>query len=836
MSPWVDSIRRNAVLLAASVFTLVVVMVPWIRNRGLLRDFFDYGYMMVASGRLAAGERPFVDFVSPLQTLTFRLNAWADQVFGGTFQALTMGNAVLLIGASLGLLWVLRRRFSIGASALVTAVIVVGSAGQHTIIWYNSIGVLLLAAIAWSSALAPVLRRGTAGWHLLLVMALILSGMNKLNTHAIAVVVAIAWPVRAGLLGEARWSRVVVTVLAWLTAATVVPLAIELQWTGATFELWRYNVIETAFVHRGGLLYELASPDIYLRPIHDFYEAHLRPLGAILIGWLIVVIAMAWRGRKAMDRGLLVAAAVFAVGGMAGLMATNFEIGYVSLSAGMVLLVGLWLGFDLGREGWRLRVVLLLPMGLLGAVFWHSAWVGQRSLFGFSDAPRESYRELRDSAGTFAYLRGVRIPPETAEGLEELAGRIGPVEADETVPYFFGAGTEWLRRIWKTDTIGRIPIPVEPLGYGAKERKRLEDAFDHPSAYQVVVGMTDWPDWPGDVEDRLDDRSRLELVGPFRLWHLHPEVMAPGLPPRENAIMALNIYGGNLDARLVVADGGIKVLQRPQGRRFLGVGHGHGSFRFGAPVHTIGGEVVLIRSGDGTALEAEQTALFELQVIDLQTHAVIGNSWSQEVTLPAGETEISQTYTAATQGQGVRFQVTVANDSDGKVLAGWLMPRIQLTASETDIPPRLRAPGSADVAGVDRTWSKALLPSDWDGQVEVVVRKGHLSDGRVWIEQGGELWFRAKTGVAEWHGTLSLDAALAETIRPYAHVVWYNGGRVELLSQSQVPNDSAGAPVRAWSPEGQGWFGLIIDDAGGDAGVSLKIERMTGPEAQRRTN
>lgn len=80
------------------VVVAIVLFAPWWRNHALLVDFYDYGLVMAAALRMTEGEYPYVDFLTPIQTLHFRLAVWAEAVFGPRYLSLTYANA-LFIGA-----------------------------------------------------------------------------------------------------------------------------------------------------------------------------------------------------------------------------------------------------------------------------------------------------------------------------------------------------------------------------------------------------------------------------------------------------------------------------------------------------------------------------------------------------------------------------------------------------------------------------------------------------------------------------------------------------------------------------------------------------------------
>ena len=84
----------------------LLALVPWWRNHGYVRSFFDYGVAMGGVGRINDGQRPYVDFISPIQAGWYWLNSWAEKMGDGTFQAMTLGGIGCTLISMAVLLWI----------------------------------------------------------------------------------------------------------------------------------------------------------------------------------------------------------------------------------------------------------------------------------------------------------------------------------------------------------------------------------------------------------------------------------------------------------------------------------------------------------------------------------------------------------------------------------------------------------------------------------------------------------------------------------------------------------------------------------------------------------
>ena len=136
--------------------------------------------------------------------------------------------------------------------------------------------------------------------------------------------------------------------------------------------------------------------------------------GLIGVGLTLVtvtaILRKTWREAGWLEKFLPLVCGVVALLGGAVLLTTNMDIAYIGLAGWLVLLVALWLGYDLPARGPWFYGGLVLPVVIVGGIAWLSAWQGQRSQFGHSSAPRADYVTGEQAGPDFAYLRGTRLP------------------------------------------------------------------------------------------------------------------------------------------------------------------------------------------------------------------------------------------------------------------------------------------------------------------------------------------------------------------------------------------------------------------------------------------
>lgn len=636
-----DHHRRISVLVGSIIPVSLIALLPWWRNHGYLRDFYDYGLVISGLGLIEQGQRPYVDFATPIQAGFFELSRLAEKSGGGTYLALTRGAAALIVAMAAGLSIILARRWPWWAACAVALAITAASATQHTILWHNSLGVFSLALVVWAAAVAPVYRRADWLWHAVAAAGLFLGGINKLNFHLVALAAALAWALRAGLNRRAGWGAVFATCLGWLVVGGILPVAVELAWTGASFGVWRHNVIELAVGSRIETMQQIWSWKFLVAPIHDYYGPLLLPqIGLAGVGLTLAVLIGCWpasEGKKIWrwDYFLLPAAAVLIGAAGAALLATNQDIAYLGLGAWLVLAVGLWLGFSPRTHRLAFTGGLVLPALCLAVIAWSSAWQGQRSQFGYSPFPRSAY-QLAESAGpTFAYLAGLRLPPETVLTMGLLEKLLPEVQPDGFRPVFYGTGTEWLNRF-----LPGLRQPGQPLwmhwgtSYGSREARRLTQVLAADARYQVVLTTLARDFWPQEIRKVLNQHYKKDLLGPVTArWTRRDTIIAT----ITDSVDFINRCGGNVAGVALHTDVlPVGLMETEGGRSLLGVRGGEGRLLLNVPTYRFGADAVLDRaSGAGQGpLQAD----FKVIV-----HGAIPEDvrWSARLELPAGQSTLT---------------------------------------------------------------------------------------------------------------------------------------------------------------------------------------------------
>lgn len=804
--------RRWSWLLAASV--TVLALAPWWRNHRYLRDFYDYGLVMAGNARITGGERPYVDFVTPIQTGTFLFNGWPERLGGDTYQAMTRGAAALTILGVALLAGVLLRRWSTLPAIGLAGAVVCMTATQHTIIWHNTLGALCLAVAVCSAAIAPVIRREHLGWHLLTAGALAIGGITKLNAQLVAICGVLAWTLLQGFKGRASWSRVSVTALLVLLFAGVLPVAFELAWTHATPAQWWHNVVAMPFGSRTGDLGEALHGKFYFQTRHDYYGALPVPqLGAVGLAVTAAFVVAAIRALGWRQAGWIVAAALFAAASGAALLATNYEIAYVAIGAWFALVAALWLGFDLRGTGRFFYGGLIVPALVVGALAWQSAWTGQRALFGYSTVPRADYVDGGKAAEDFSYMRGTMLPPEIGDSMTSAANWFGRLSAQEKAGVFYGPGLEWLERIWPARKLPDMPLWMH-LGtsYGEAEEARLLKAMSAPDGYRYVL-VPEARDYWGAMTKAFD-RFNKRHAGP--VWFLYERLPVGVVSWRP--LEFLHDFGGNVNSTWLHSTMAMQSLA--DGRSFIGVNHGAGELMLTAPSNRAQGEaVVRLRPGEKVSPAAK---------IRFEVFSVAGGNyyprWSAEVGLPENQAEVVVPFPVDCGGSPLRFLVTIPPELSGRVAAGWRALQLLHSVDGPAAPTRLQL-GAQDAYPASAAMRRALLPADWNPS-EVLVRNCRVGDRGLEVSPGGEIWIR----LAGLHTAIDGVATVADGIPlpadPVVRVLYLKGAKLEVLTQSAIRAPERKFAFRAWSAEPDGWLVILTEPNQSTPPVAVGIKSV----------
>lgn len=809
--------RSNCLLyLCALTLSTVAAMSPWVRNRHYLRDMYDYGLVLAANGHMDRGERPYVDFTTPIQAGFLRLNWLIEHATGGTYGGLTWGAAGLILVSLLVLTSMLARRWPMWLALMVGGAITIASASQHTILWHNALGVFCLSMVVWSAAIAPIWRKTTWPWHVLTAAGLVLGGINKINFQLIALCAAGAWIVRAHFAATRSWDEVVRSLAGVLLAGVIVPVSLELWWTGAAISQWWHNVVGMAAGQRVEILSEILSATFLWHQTHPYYgQSLITPVGffGLLMTILTAVAVSGGRHAGIWTRTVSVVSALLA--GLAGavLLQSNFEISHLGLAAWLALLVSVWLahGDEISAGHRRLLVGVAVPAALLLISAWSSAWIGQRSQFGYSTASRTDYQEVAVEVPRLQAMGGLWLPPEVVGSLKMFD--IGQVDPDKSGRYneFYGLGTEWLDRFYPAIRKRNEPLWVHwGTSYDESAIRLLSERMSGADRYEAIYCTVARDEWPDEIRAVLDKYYDRQFVG-STLLRWSPKNPGPDL---SDAFDMQAKLGGNIVGSVLHFDRHpMTFSQTTDGAVIMGTRHSAGAVLLNTPTYRMKGVAMIDRlpgTGDNP--------------VEVRARITVHGStpeellWSAHLQLQPGEQTKRLPFVIDPGGRRVMFWISTDRPGRSPVFAGY---------RELEIEAAVEGPIEAPALRGDVSTARMAKPTELDALFDrlkwrpeyLLLRDAQVDAEGAELAPGGELWFHTQnmTGLVEG-GVKNLSA---NTTGPMVRVVWYKGGRLQLMQNDVVPAGGS-YPFRVWTAEPGGWIGVLTDRSD-SAAVKVKI-------------
>ena len=810
-----SALAQRLLLIALGITALVTAVLPWVHNHDYLRDFLDYGLVMSASGRIDAGEKPYVDFITPIQAGFLYINHLAEKMGGGTYRGLTRGNLFLIIFSLGGLWFMLRHRVADSIAITVSWAVVVTSVTQHTIIWYNTLGVICIAAATWSVAVAPALRRQTLSWHIILGLALFIGGLNKISFQAIALVGTFGLIFRASVLQQISIRQLLIGTGFIIGCGLVLPIIFELLFTGATWSEWRYNVLEIATSGRLHHLTVFLGVGAYFTPVHDYYGSLAFPqIGAAIVYLGVTTIIWGWPNRSKLDRALLVTASIGCVAASLALLGTNYEIAYIAFSAAFALFVSLTLAFNFRYLFKATALVLLLPAIIVGLAAWSSAWQGQRTLFGHSGSLRSDYVVLADVAENYSYVDGLHIPPEFANSYAAIQYFMPEPDANGLHPIFYATGLEWLERIWPAVKIPKLPLWLYfGTTYQQTERDMLYQAMLPPSTYDAVLASVPWNHWLDREKIFLNIFSEPQFCGSVIL---HYPLAKEGIS-RRDPIHLVNLLGINFEPALWRLEPPYEIELDSKHHVFFGSSKSQATFYFdGIMSRSIAHPVIHRFNPD--SLEPVSARFF----IDHFNDGAWLPLWSETLTLQPASPELSTSFPFDAHWHRLRFRVELLDSAESVAVAGWRPPTMLDSPPSNEEPPPL-LPSPPAVMRDLPDFAAALIKSDWIPD-QFVVRNGRLDGDKFSLADRGQLWMRADQGLDSLAGIATL-AAPTPLASVKVVVLWFKGGRIQITDQFTLDHEHPSRPFKSWSSGHEGWFGILLQQPADSSLVEIKIEQ-----------
>ncbi|HEY4299522.1 MAG TPA: hypothetical protein VGM73_01530 [Candidatus Didemnitutus sp.] len=802
-----------------------LLVLPWWRNHSMLRDFYDYGLVMAASLRISLGEHPYVDFLTPIQTLQFLLARLAESVFGARYLSLTYANAVLIAGAFTGLTAILVRPLGRSLAILVAAAVVIASAGQHTIVWHNALGVTWVAATIWLSARLRS-EDGCGAWRrLILVWAFLwVGGMTKLTYQVTALSFVSLFALAHGWLRLRPWSWVGLRLVSYAFFGLLAPFATELLYTGATPGQWWHNVIEMPEA-RAGLLTALGTPEFYFHTPHDYYRPLYFPFVGAWGTFLLAILGLlAFRQMKDSPsgfRGRLFAGIALAGAWSCGcvLLATNYDISYMAGAAWLVLATGVAMAALAGPDG-RLvapaRIVLGAAAATLLAPAWQAAWNGTRALWGPAPLVRTDLVSTEGLPARYHYFRGMMLPRLLRQSMQAFDERLADLAKQGVPPdsFYFVNASEWMVRAVPEARHRGLPLWLHHgTTYGEAEARLINHRLGSGNEIRAVVSMDGWGYWFEQTDWYLDKRFTKEILGPlYEIRLLRSERLWNWTDP---VVFALETDSTAYAKDLVATGGALKICLRPDGS-FVG-SESPAIVTVRQPLTRLRGEWVVRRFAPGKALA--KISWRAVTATPGGSREVL-REWNVDLSRDKREQALAFDLPVAGKQVALEIDVPAGGDLEAgfRKLATRYVPDVAATT-----PPKLDDALPSKPA--TPAWGDVLFATDELKSVPVtgsapVIGADRMPAGpELMVHTPGEVWFPVGPRFHKLAGEFGLrpvawthPTALAGLA---ARVVFYQPGRLRVLFAKEIRPLTVGQDRSAQSfevtlPGETGWVGLVF--------------------------
>lgn len=810
--------------------TVVALLVlPWWRNHALLIDFFDYGLVMSAVGRMRLGERPYVDFITPIQTLQFLTGVIAEWIAGPRLIALTYTSLVFSLASFAGLTALLWRKLGLALALLIASTVVISTSSQHTIVWYNAMAVVWLTIVVASTAdtsggeSKPLSQLG------LVSVALWLGGMTKISFQAAALAFAITFTVLAALRADLPWRRARFRIYCFLLFGIVAPVATEMAITGASLDQWLANVVILPAQFRTTMLSQIATAKFFLQTPHDYYHplffkfagAWGITLIATVVGVVIWQLRSASAQRRAMEAPLLIILGVGAAISSAVLLATNMDIAYISAAVPLVLVTGIAIAFPSSNSAhgqqWLRGTITVAALSLLIPA-WFAAWSGTRALWGHEQLVRSEMVTADDLPPRFAYLRGMKILPTLhadLRALDESLHELARMQIPQGAIYFTHA-TEWLVRAVPEARYDGLPLwMARGTTFSDDDTYSIAERLEHGFGNRIIFSFEGWNYWSAGLQALVTERYDHRVVG-HRL-HMYTHREPPG-PLRYATNTQSNLYVKDFTPKM----GAPEVVRMANSLFLYGGNHSQrvdvkfGLFRLEGQ---LAGE---LRTSGPTA---PSNAVF--RIFAREGGRLTDVLWQEAVTVSPAAPIMLRPFSISPGGRPVTMTVSVPEGAPA--IFGWRKlqtehagtPTKEMVRPMDDRLARRTLPPDAMYALFGDAANSVADPAAFGGE----LRTEKLATGSQVVCHGpNELWFYLAGPAVHVSGEYTVRAATSSQARRVAGirvaVIAYKAGRFDIMHQREFPpaeprDQNVRQTFDAWLPEGTGWVGLVTQSDDG---------------------
>jgi len=419
----------------------------WSVNFNRVGCLYDYSIIIHGSYLVENGFKPHVDFHSPLPSLTIYLARLCEILFGVKFSSLGIGN-LLFATFFFGVIYInLLPRFGAALASWASLAFIAAGPLQHSIIWYNSLGVGFIGILITLTIQFVELSQIGLRFHFLCFLILTTLALIKTNFLVIGIVLySIALLTHATLFK--KWMGIINGLIVVILSVGGFFL-IESMINGAGFSQVYFDIFQIPEGRFADVLSNLRNPGSYLfGKIHNFYPRNISN-GMLFIYSLFFILILRFAVKKSdcLLQEVLIAFCGFGFLACGLLnMVSNTEIQVLTLS---FLLIS---AFFLVNLIFSFPKTELLPQSIkviLCALSAYTLLVGSFSIINHSRIlyERDTQFIAASNYWGYGYFEGTRMTSITWNAIDKIQKKMSECLKVPNTKVFFGSSLEFFYRL-----------------------------------------------------------------------------------------------------------------------------------------------------------------------------------------------------------------------------------------------------------------------------------------------------------------------------------------------------------------------------------------------------
>jgi hypothetical protein len=474
------------------VLSYCALLFLWGINFNRVGSFYDYSIIIHGSYLLENGFKPHVDFHSPLPSLTIYFARLCEILFGTNFAALGIGNLLFASFVFISTCAILFQRFgsllsSIGALAFVAA-----GPLQHSIIWYNSLGVGFLGILVAFNIKFINQKSKNLLFTFIIFFILTILGLIKTNYLIIGIFLYLT-SMFSTLILFRQWINLVYATFVIMFSITSF-FIIEIIISGASYKQIIYDLFQTPEGRFEEISNALTSPGSYLFSIiYNFYPQSISQ-GILLVFFFffLFLLIISIKNNKGIGFELVVAACAICFL-FCGLLNVVSNVEAQILNSSFMLICA----FSLANLGFAYPVSFSLSNSTKAILYVLSFYIIAVSSYSIVKHSRILYDpdtgfQIASLDWGNGYLKGARMTNKSWQSTNWVLNKLSESQVTPPTNIFFGSSLEYFYRL--TSTLPPRGLPLwwhAGVTWNSKQASELDSTLLSQN-YKMIFSHVGW--------------------------------------------------------------------------------------------------------------------------------------------------------------------------------------------------------------------------------------------------------------------------------------------------------------------------------------------------------